>query len=112
PWTSTQLMMKLKIYQQRLPAELLTLINTFTVSSFIQTSCESSVDAWSKEARWNSLLPSNSLLQTTQRCSLSNSTICFLFFSYQNKQPKETTETSKSSPAEQQRVFTDYRKRR
>jgi hypothetical protein len=35
-------------------------INTFTVSSEIQTSCESSVDAWSKEARWNSLLPSNS----------------------------------------------------
>jgi hypothetical protein len=52
-------------------------INTFIVSSEIQTSCESSVDAWSKEARWNSLLPSNSLLQTTQRSSLSNSAICY-----------------------------------
>jgi hypothetical protein len=30
-------------------------IHTFTVSSEIQTSCESSVDACSKEARWNSL---------------------------------------------------------
>src|SRR5690606_24698519 len=53
-------------------------INTFTVSSFIQTSCESSVDACSKEARWNSLLSSNSLLQTTQRCSLHNSALCCL----------------------------------
>jgi hypothetical protein len=51
-------------------------INTFTVSSEIQTNCESSVDAWSKEARWNSLLPSNSLLQTAQRCSLYNFAIC------------------------------------
>src|SRR5690606_30601280 len=54
-------------------------IHTFTVSFEIQTIRESSVDAWSKEARWNSLLPSNSLLQTTQRRSLRNSAICCFY---------------------------------
>src|SRR5512138_2863724 len=63
-------------------------INTFTVSSEIQTSCESSVDAWSKEARWNSLLPSNSLLQTTQRCSLYNSAVCCSSWTAKKKQRK------------------------
>jgi hypothetical protein len=65
-------MLKMKNAQGQLPVDLVRVyaINTFTVSSEIQTSCESSVDVWSKEARWNSLSPSNSLLQTTQRSSL------------------------------------------
>jgi hypothetical protein len=62
----------MKNNQQQLPGDLLTVWapNTFTVSSEVQT--------WSKEARWNSLLSSNSLLQTTQRCSLSYSAICYV----------------------------------
>jgi hypothetical protein len=75
-----ELMKKKKNTQGQLPADLVRIctIHTFTVSSEIQTSCESSVDAWSKETRWNSLLPSNSLLQTTQRSSLCNSATCCL----------------------------------
>jgi hypothetical protein len=53
-----------------------TILHSVVRSNDVEMSCESSVDACSKEARWNSLLPSNSLLQTTQSCSLPNSTIC------------------------------------
>jgi hypothetical protein len=54
-------------------------IHTFTVSSEIQTSCESSVDAWSKEARWNSYpqthfykLPKDVLFIILQYAAFSN----------------------------------------
>jgi hypothetical protein len=77
--STKQLMLKMKNYRGQLPPDLLRRwAHTFAVSAEIQTSCGSSVDAWSKEARWNSLLPSNSLLQTTQRTSVSNSEICSL----------------------------------